>query len=490
LRASEENLRATLDSIGDAVVAVDSTGRITHFNPVASHLTGCKGASAVGRPLHDVLSLRDPETRALLTPLSRQLPAPATSPHVILTSACGKEVFVSERITPIQRGTGEPSGTVLVFRDVTQQRDAQERMLQARKLEAIGQLAGGVAHDFNNLLTGILGNAELLADSAEPSVSQSASTIVLAARRAADLTGQLLRFSRNEPARHKPVDIHLLIREACQLLSHSMDKRIEIELELDARHAIVSGDASQLQNAFLNLGLNARDALHGAGSITIRTRDAGGPEPSIEISFADTGTGIDPAIQEHIFEPFFTTKEVGSGTGLGLAGTYGIVRSHGGQVEVSSQPGEGACFVITLPRADGLLPTSEEKREPSLRGAGRILVIDDEELVRSFVARALVTFGYEAVCAEDGVVAEELFEPDTFDLVVLDLVMPKRSGLDTFHALAAIDPKTPILIASGYSRDHTVEEVLAAGAVGFLHKPFQLSELAETVADALGTTTR
>jgi len=219
--------------------------------------------------------------------------------------------------------------------------------------------------------------------------------------------------------------------------------------------------------------------------ITIATCDLPGETPSIQITFVDTGTGIDPSILEQIFEPFFTTKDVGSGTGLGLAGTYGIVHGHGGSIQVTSKPGEGACFTIALPCCEGAQPSHANAPAVPLHGQGTVLVVDDEELVRAFVIRALESFGYKAIGAADGIEAESLVTPGAFDLVILDLVMPKRSGLETFHILTAIDAEVPILIASGYSRGHSIEEVLEAGAVGFLHKPFMLNELATAVSKAI-----
>ena len=496
LRRSEENLRATLDSIGDTLIATDAAGRITHFNPVAESVTGMSKEAALTLPVEQVVQLLSPEDRKpFQTPLSELMGGEQPRPRggfALLVSKDGSERFVSERAAPIRGRMGKIDGMVLILRDVTRWHEGQERALQSRKLEAIGHLAGGVAHDFNNLLTGIMGNAELLGEHADPAVREAANLIALAAHRSADVTGQLLRFSRNETTSFDSIDVHVSIQEACKLMGHDLKRSIHVELALEAENPMVFGDATGLLNMFMNLVLNSRDAIESLGPdgpeglITIQTKNKSDGQGSLVICVQDNGIGIAPEIQAHIFEPFFTTKQVGAGTGLGLAGIYGTVESMQGTIRVKSEPGCGASFCIELPSHSAApKPSTVDPRTASLQSSGRILVVDDEKLVRSFVMRALQSFGYEVVGAEDGMQAEELYRAGDFDLVLLDMIMPRRGGLDTYRALAALDEKVNVIVISGFTTDSSVDAIIKAGAKDYLPKPFLVHELGARVKAAI-----
>ncbi|MHC4718217.1 MAG: hybrid sensor histidine kinase/response regulator, partial [Planctomycetota bacterium] len=350
-----------------------------------------------------------------------------------------------------------------VAANITARREAQsrqarleEQLRQSQKMEAIGELAGGVAHDFNNLLTGIMGNAQLLDMrlARESEESGYATEIVRAATRAADLTRQLLAFSRRGPVQTVPVDVHEVVAEVVKLLSHSIDRRIELAEDLQASPSCVMGDPSHLQNAILNLAVNARDAMPEGGRLQFATRNvvldeeycrlrAGQlyPGPHVEISVSDTGVGMDAELQERIFEPFFTTKSAGKGTGLGLATVYGCVRAHGGIIDVYSEVGKGSTFKVLLPLAEVEAEAAASEGEP-IKGAGHILLVDDEDLVRNFAAKALRGLGYTVTTAADGVDALDLYRRrhGEFDAVILDLIMPRLSGQDTFRLMKEIDP--------------------------------------------------
>lgn len=492
LRRSEENLRATLDSIGDTLIATDAEGRITHFNRVAESVTGVPKEAALKLQVEDVVQLLSPEDRTpFQTPLAQLMGREPERPRggfALLVSKDGTERFVSERAAPIRGRRGSIDGMVLILRDVTRWHESQERALQSRKLEAIGHLAGGVAHDFNNLLTGIMGNAELLGEHQDPAVREAAQLIALAAHRSADVTGQLLRFSRNETTCFDNIDVHTSIQEACKLMGHDLERSIRIELELGAENPMVFGDATGLLNLFMNLVLNSRDAIESLGLqapeglITIRTHNGSDPEESLVICVQDNGIGIPPEIQAHIFEPFFTTKQVGAGTGLGLAGIYGTVHSMRGTISVKSEPGCGASFRIEFPSHQAAPEESAwNQMSESLQSSGRILVVDDEKLVRGFVVRALQSFGYEAVGAEDGVQAEELYREGDFDLVLLDMIMPRRGGLETYQALASLDENVKVIVVSGFTTDSSVDAIIKAGAKDYLPKPFLVQELGARV---------
>jgi CheY-like chemotaxis protein len=296
-----------------------------------------------------------------------------------------------------------------------------------------------------------------------------------------------------------PADVHQILGEVVRLLSRSIDPRIAIETDLAAERSIVRADPVQLQNAFLNLAVNARDAMPNGGTLTFSTRDlehgdeGDGDErvargPYVETTVSDTGTGMGPELLERIFEPFFTTKEAGAGTGLGLASVYGCVHGHRGFVRVESEEGRGSTFRVLLPcLSETAHSAAHGLQDEPVHGTGRILVVDDEEIVRNFAARALRGLGYTVTTCRDGVEAVRWYEEHhgEVDLVVLDLIMPRMSGAETFHRLREIDRSAPILLASGFSRGRVASALLEEGARGFLNKPFGIVELSQAIARAL-----
>ena len=401
---------------------------------------------------------------------------------------------------PLRSAGGEIIGVLGTYEDITEHKRLQDQLEQAQRLEAIGQLAGGVAHDFNNLLTGILGNAELLADAHEtdPELRDCAQDIFQASRRAADLTQQLLAFSRKGRLQTVDVDLHELVRQTTKLLSHDADAKLEIRVDFRASSPVVHADPTQLSSALLNLALNARDAMPDGGRLGFTSRNrmltqddcvgfARGLKPGeyVELVVEDTGHGMAPEVLARIFEPFFTTKKPGGGTGLGLAAALGALQSHGGAILAESRPGAGSRFTVVLPVAKGsvrrptppaLLPQGDVK--------GHVLVVDDEEVVRNLTARALRKFGYRVTTCVDGVDAVAYFQnySSTVDLVLLDIVMPRQDGATTLKQLLDIDPEVPVLLASGFTREKTADALVALGAKGFLAKPFRLDELVREVA--------
>jgi len=385
--------------------------------------------------------------------------------------------------------------------DITERNLAEEQLRQAMKMEAVGQLAGGVAHDYNNMLTVIIGSAELMKNFAQdnPMLTKLASTILDAARRSADLTRELLTFSRKGDRSTLPFDVNQTIKAVVSLLEHSIDKNIRLESRLLARDTQISGDPSLLQSALLNLGINARDALPGGGTVTIATQNLEldyefcqlhafqiDPGPFLEISVSDTGTGIAKEDLEHIFEPFFTTKGVGEGTGLGLAMVYGTVKSHRGLVDVSSEPGNGTTFKLYLPLAEGAAPATTPKSEAP-RGSGGVLLVDDEPLLRDLGKDLLEDLGYRVYLAENGAQALEVYasHQDDIALVLLDMIMPKMGGKETLQRLVERYPAVIVLITSGFHREENQDLLQNFGAKGFIQKPYRRTDLGKAVAAAL-----
>ncbi len=400
----------------------------------------------------------------------------------------------------------EEQFAIAVVRDVTELKLLQERLRQSEKLTAIGQLAGGIAHDFNNQLAGVMGYADLLTLHLEEGpLKRYAQGIAVSARRAADLTQQLLAYGRKGKYLSVAVDIHRLLDEVVAILERSIDKRIRISQVLRARHPVVLGDPTQIQNALLNLALNARDAMPQGGALTFETdaldmdeaqcRDSAFgilPGPYLRICVADTGGGMTDEVKKHLFEPFFTTKKVGEGTGMGLASAYGTVRNHRGAILVQSEVGRGTTVCIDLPLAPGKPKLEESGATPSLaRGTANILLVDDERTVREMACDVLRDLGYTVVACADGREAVEYYREHwrKLDLVILDMVMPQMGGREAFVALRGINPDVRALLSSGYSLDGEAQSILDEGVLGFIGKPYHRTELSRKIEEALGAET-
>ena len=523
LAAALHRLESVLDSATQvAIVMTDPAGLIQVFNRGAEQLLGWRSEEVVGRetPLlwHDAEEIA---TRA------RELDAMgvlAESPFEVLVAGArnleperrkwrfhtreGARRSIDLVITRVHGVHGNLAGYLGIATDVTQQETAEaalrsqdDQLRQSQKMDAIGQLAGGVAHDFNNMLAGILSSAELLAQAfpAEDPRARLVKLIATASHRAADLTGKLLSFSRKGKVLSIPVDLHRIIQDTLMLLQRSIDRRIEVQADLGGGQPHVIGDPSQLENALLNIAINARDAMPEGGILRVSTRavtlDAsqclrGGfplsPGAFVKISIADTGCGIPSEILERIFEPFFTTKPVGKGTGLGLSAVYGIVKDHKGSLEVESVVGVGTTFTIHLPLEQQIRPVPLDE-SPTHQGAGMVLVIDDEDLVRNTVSLVLQSLGYEVLQARDGVEGLSLYEshPGRIQIVLLDMVMPGLSGQETFRRLRACDPKVRIIIASGFTSELSLAGLEREGLNGFLQKPFGRNDLMKVLEEAL-----
>lgn len=501
LRKQQESLRTTLNSIGDAVIATDAEGVITRMNPVAEQITGWDFSEAKGRSLLDVFNIVHSKTRKPHPdPISAVLNSKSIinlESNTLLISKDGREVAVADSGAPIIGERNEIDGVVLVFRDITEEQKTEEKLRQSQKMDAIGQLAGGVAHDFNNMLNAILNAAELLAMSVEGEELQKLIGLIInASDKASGLTKQLLTFSRKDTVEKRPVNLHTILLESVQLLERSVDKKISIKTDFSAQNQVVMGDSSQLQNIFINLGINARDAMPEGGELLFKTSDIEldwffcesstfdiEPGTYLSIEVKDSGKGIDPETQKKIFEPFFTTKEVGKGTGLGLAAVYGAVQEHRGAINVYSEMKEGTVFHIYLPLLQESIYSLEEKRTEVTAGTGTILLVDDEEVLRASAEIALKHLGFTVLLAVDGEEAVEQFRKHKaeIDIVILDMIMPQKNGEECFKEMVAIDPTVKVLFCSGFTRDISVIELQGEGPHLFIQKPYSLTDLSEKI---------
>jgi len=499
LQESELKYRQLVENANDAIF-VAQDGRLVFFNEKTIEELKYDKEEMVNLPL---LELVHPEDRDLVTEyytkrVNNDPDVPATYTITALTK--NKEELTIQISSVMVDWKGKPA-TLNFARDISDQRRLEEGLHQAQKMEAVGQLASGVAHDFNNMLGGIMGAAEMLRlylpdDTTAKKFHQM---ILEAATRAAGLTKKLLSFSRSSKQVSTPVNVHDLINETLILLENSIDRRIKIKIDLKAANDTVIGDPSQLQNAILNLGINGSHAMPDGGTLFISSDIAEldnlycnystfriQPGKYLNLEIRDTGVGIAPEHIGRIFEPFFTTKERGKGTGLGLATAYGTVQQHGGAITVYSKLGAGTTFQMLLPLADA---GAAEKSVIQVlkKGKGRILVVDDEEVMRLTAKAILEELGYEVVVACDGREGLQIYleEDAGFDLVLLDMVMPVMNGRDCFDAMRKHNPNAQVVISTGFSKEEDLREMKEHGLAGLVRKPYLSSTLSQTIHDAL-----
>lgn len=501
---------ALLHAAPDATIVVDDEGTIVYANHQTEVLFGWSHTELIGRAVEDLLPERFRASHpGLRDSYARQ---PSARPMGIgLTLAARKrdasEIPIEISLSPIETRDGTLYAAAI--RDVTErvqmEAERQEQVLAARqeqshRLESLGQLAGGIAHDFNNLLGVILGYVALASRQDDiSSVRADLGVIRQAADRAADLTKQLLAFGRRDHVNPEVVNVQHLLGEFAELMRRTLGDEIEVEVEVSVpssrRSLRVMADRSRLEQVLLNLAINARDAMPDGGvlrlsaeAVTIGTGPAiDEPElsvgPYIRIRVSDTGSGMPPQVIEHVFEPFFTTKPRGEGTGLGLASAYGIVIRSGGTITVDSEVGTGTTMTILLPAAIGDDLEGLDDAAAAAATLGRVLIVEDEEALRSVTARMLGEAGYEVVTAPNGLLAIEVLaaDPNRFDLVLTDVTMPKVSGPELAREIARRWPYTKVLFMTGYAEPLTkIDE-----SAHLLSKPFTEQDLLDAVATAM-----
>lgn len=499
LKKSEEKYKFLLDNLPQRIFYKDYQSVYVSCNQNYANDLGLSPDQIVGKTDYDFYS-KERANQYCCDDQRIMASGELTEIEELITKD-GKDMVVHTVKTPITDDAGQVVGVLGIFWDITEKRKIEEQLRQAQKMDAIGQLAGGVAHDFNNMLTGILGSAELLSAqcSGDSCMLSNINRIIESGSRAAELTQKLLSFSRKGSLVSVGLDLHDAVREAVSILERSIDRRIKIVVHLDAAVSTMVGDKAQLQSAILNLGINARDAMPEGGLLTVTTQNVFfnevdcahasfdiKPGMYIELSVRDSGIGIARELQSRIFEPFFTTKERGKGTGLGLAAVYGTVVEHHGQINVYSEEGSGSLFKLYLLTDEHAAVAVPADDHTLVSGEGIILVVDDEEIMQGMVKHTLVKLGYTVLVAQDGNEAIAVYTKRHADiaLVLLDLIMPNKSGRDTFFELRRIDPHVPIVISSGFS-DARIDDLLAAGAHSFLSKPYHITALSRAVADAM-----
>lgn len=504
-----ENLRTMLNSIGEAVIATDSNYRIVKLNPIAEKLTGWKFPEAEGKLLSEVFQLVDPATKAPLeNPVTKVMDSGAikeANSNAILINREAGEYLISQSVAPIFSKQHEMTGVILIFRDITTETELQSQLNQRNKMDSIGLLAGGIAHDFNNILTSIIGATQVLKlpkSNLNDIALKYVEMIINSATRAAELTAKLMAFGRKGTIISSAIDINVVIDDTVAIFRQTLDKNIHISVNKDASMHIINGDHTTLQNAMMNLGINASHALPKGGNITIRTeniylsqeycRESGFDIQEgqyIRLQFKDDGEGIDPDNLGKIFEPFFTTKEPNKGTGLGLSAVYGTILEHRGAIKVKSEKGNGALFEIYLPCSKDDIKEWTDSTKFTAGGEGQlVMLVDDEETILLTASELLEEMGFQVITAHNGKEAVELFQDLSSDisLIIMDMIMPEMNGYDAFYKLRAINRNCPIIIASGYYNEEKMQELNSSGLDGFLKKPYTeetLNEMLHKIAE-------
>ncbi|MGY8711263.1 ATP-binding protein [Bradyrhizobium sp. 18BD] len=505
-QASAQVTQAVIKTALDAFVQTDERGIVLEWSFQAEALTGWTREEALGTDVVNLL-IAEPLRDGFRQRMMRLLPELSNTPIGIRFEATllhreGDEILIEASSTALQIG-----GRTIInnfVKDVTQKRAAEEQLIQAQKMEAVGQLTGGIAHEFNNMLTVITGTIEILADAVKdnPPLATITKLISEAADRGAALTSSLLSFARKQALQPAEIDVNELLEELAKLLLATFDKKIEIVTKLDRNIWLAFADRGQLSSALLNLAINARDAMLDGGRLTLTTRNvvfgvreavavgAGYAGHYVEIEIADNGTGIPQAILERIFDPFFSTKDVGKGTGLGLSMVFGFVKQSGGGIKVNSAEGRGTTFTIYLPKAETstLRPAGYDERK-IVGGTETILCVEDDRDVRQFVTVQLESLGYKVIPAINAADALAIAAKGTpFDLLFTDIVMAGAlNGRELADEMVAARPSLRVLFTSGYAHDAPHGPGYATMGAPLLTKPYRKAELARMLRRSLDT---
>ena len=505
LRLSEQRFQRFFEDAPIGIALADAELRLAECNRALLDMAGAEMHEVLGQPILALIGAESRERAAAVLTATAADSKPVSPVEVTVSGSrsCAVQMFSRRHLS----AAGEGFGLILHFIDMTEHKSLEAQFVQSQKMQAIGQLAGGVAHDFNNLLTAMIGFCDLLLLRHRPG-DQSFTDIMQIkqnANRAANLVRQLLAFSRQQTLQPRVLNVTDVLAELSNLLRRLIGENIELKMTHGRDLGLVKVDQGQLEQVIINLAVNARDAMPNGGRLTLTTgslssatplrlgTDQMPPGDYVSIEVQDTGIGIPPENIDRIFDPFFSTKEVGSGTGLGLSTVYGIVRQTGGYIFVLSVPGRGTRFTIYLPRhqtveaAEAVSAEVRERLPRDLTGVGRILLVEDEDPVRMFSARALRNKGYEVLEAQSGEGALELMAHDDgrIDLLITDVVMPRMDGPTLIRRVREIRPGIKVICISGYAEDRLRDRMGGADSVHFLPKPFSLKQLAGKVKEVI-----
>ena len=490
-------LQNILDSSIDGIIATDLQGRVISTTLNIKDLMGYDQGEVIGKKANTFYGKGVEDEKKIMKELMAK--GELRNHEMKLRKKEGGLIDVNISASLLRDEKGDIIGTLGIYRDIIDKKKLEAQVVQSHKMEAIGTLAGGIAHDFNNLLMGIQGYTSLMLLDIDPThpYYERLKGIEKQVKSGAELTRQLLGFARRGKYEVKPTNINDLIEKSSNMFGRTR-KEIRISRSYEKDVWTVEADQGQIEHALLNLYVNAWQAMPGSGELYLKTENVTidvnyiapyhvKPGRYVKISVADTGMGMDSATQQRIFDPFFTTKEMRRGTGLGLASVYGIIKNHGGIINVSSKKGEGATFNIYLPASEK--EVIEEKNPPAeiSKWSEGVLLVDDEDMIIDVGSQLLKKMGYKVLSAKSGKEAIQLYKEnkDKIDIVILDMIMPDMGGGATYDRLKEINPDIKVLLSSGYSIDGQATQILKRGCNSFIQKPFDMKGLSNKIRGIL-----
>ncbi len=502
-KRSEEVYRSLLHSSADAIVIYDMKGSVRYISPAFSRIFGWTLEDVKGKEIPFLPESEQESTRAMI----RNLVEKGSPCHGFETTRYARDghlIDVSISASRYNDHAGRPAGKLFILRDISEKKKLEAQLKFIERMETIGTLAGGIAHDFNNLMMGMLGNTSLLlyeTDAGHPHC-EKLKNIEKLIESGSKLTSQLLGFARKGRYEVRPINLNQVVQETSVTFGRTR-KDITIHRMLSKDLFSIKVDEHQIEQVLMNLYINAADAMPNGGGLFLKTMNVShremkdkpyNPKPGqyILLNVIDNGTGMDEKTAERIFEPFFTTKEMGRGTGLGLASAYGIIKGHGGYIDVDSKKELGTNFSIYLPASDEPIHQTGEISERIIAGNETILIVDDEEMVIDVGVELLNKLGFTVIKAMNGYEAIEVFKAkkDKIDLVILDMIMPDMGGGETYDTIKKIDSEVKVLLSSGYSLSGQASEILDRGCNGFIQKPFNMRTLSQKIREVLSDDSR
>ena len=496
---AEERIRqqaSLLDKAQDAILVCDLNHRILYWNKGAERIYGWAAEEILGKEVCDVVCGGDQEQ--LIKAQNALSLADEWNGEARHMTKSGKPLIVESRWTLVRNEKEQPDYNLILNTDITEQKKIEEQLLRAQRMESIGTLAGGIAHDLNNILSPILMAVDMLQINTTDEETKRWLTMAREnAERGASMVKQVLTFARGVEGERVSVQIKHIVKDLVKVLNETLPKSIAVKYDIEPELDIISADATQIHQVLMNLCINARDAMPNGGTLTITASNTkldenyarmyieAKPGRYVLLSVKDTGEGMSQGIQQRIFDPFFTTKEIGKGTGLGLSTALTIIKSHGGFLNVYSEPDKGTQFTIYLPAAESESDTKESKIDlPYPKGKGEVvLIVDDEENIRQITKATLEKFGYKTLTAADGTEALAIYAQNSSEiaLVLTDMAMPFMDGAATIRALRKLNSTLPIIAASGLP----TAEINSLSVNGFLSKPYTAEKLLTTLAEVL-----